>query len=176
MRKAAVPHAQVIWQDGTAEDTSLPDGSVDLVLCAQSFHWFRPDEALAELHRILRAGGRVALMWNVRDPSHAPTAAYGALLKRAAHGAPAIRRQDAALQLQRNAGFANFRLLTFLHQQRLTADGVLGRALSASYTPLIGTERVALESGLRQLHADCCDAQGLMTLAYVTEVYLAERP
>ena len=45
MRGAAAPHAHVVWVTGTAEATGLPDQSLDLVLCAQSFHWFRTEEA-----------------------------------------------------------------------------------------------------------------------------------
>src|SRR5262245_47354984 len=64
MRRAASSHPRVQWTGGTAEATGLQSASVDLVLCAQSFHWFRPFPALTEFTRILRPGGRLALMWN----------------------------------------------------------------------------------------------------------------
>ena len=54
---------------GTAEATGLADRSVSLVTCAQAFHWFSDQAALAEIHRVLRPGGRLALVWNVRDES-----------------------------------------------------------------------------------------------------------
>src|SRR5688500_14656893 len=40
MRAAAAPHAGVRWHGGRAQATGLPDASVDLVLCAQAYHWF----------------------------------------------------------------------------------------------------------------------------------------
>jgi len=43
---------------GAAEDIPLPDQSVDCVAVGQAFHWFRHDEAMPELHRVLRPGGR----------------------------------------------------------------------------------------------------------------------
>jgi ubiquinone/menaquinone biosynthesis C-methylase UbiE len=52
---------------GTAEAIPLPDESVDAIVCAQAFHWFDPGPALAEIHRVLRPGGAVALVYNSRD-------------------------------------------------------------------------------------------------------------
>jgi len=52
---------------GTAAAIPLPDASADAVVCAQSFHWFATREALQEICRVLKPGGRLALVWNVRD-------------------------------------------------------------------------------------------------------------
>ena len=56
-------------RDGTATAIPLPDNSVDAVTCAQAFHWFATKEALTEIHRVLKPGGRFGLIWNVRDES-----------------------------------------------------------------------------------------------------------
>src|SRR4051794_7813043 len=48
MRAAAAPHENVTWLTATAESTGLADASVDLVVCAQSFHWFRATDAIRE--------------------------------------------------------------------------------------------------------------------------------
>lgn len=52
---------------GTAEEIPLPDNSVDAVLVAQAWHWFDPELAVKEVTRVLRPGGRLGLVWNVRD-------------------------------------------------------------------------------------------------------------
>ncbi|GAY18885.1 class I SAM-dependent methyltransferase [Mycobacterium sp. shizuoka-1] len=52
---------------GTAEQIPLPDDSVDAVLVAQAWHWFDPQQAVAEVARVLRPGGRLGLVWNARD-------------------------------------------------------------------------------------------------------------
>lgn len=65
---------------GTAEALPLPDGSVDAVVCAQAFHWFANGQALREMHRVLRPGGRLGLVWNVRDARVDWVAAITALI------------------------------------------------------------------------------------------------
>jgi len=56
---------------GTAEELPLPGESVDGVFAAQAFHWFRKDEALPEIARVLRGGGVFAVVWNGPDETRA---------------------------------------------------------------------------------------------------------
>jgi SAM-dependent methyltransferase len=55
--------------DGSGEQTTLADRSVDLVTAAQSFHWLNPEAALREFRRILKSNGFYALIWNELDTS-----------------------------------------------------------------------------------------------------------
>jgi ubiquinone/menaquinone biosynthesis C-methylase UbiE len=57
--------------DGTAEAIPLPDASVDAVFVAEAFHWFDLARAPAEIARVLRPGGGLAVMWNMAD-EHEP--------------------------------------------------------------------------------------------------------
>lgn len=75
---AAAPSVEV--HDGTAEALPLPDETVDVVTVAQAFHWFDPPVALAEIHRVLRAGGHLFLLWNTRDRSVGWVRQFGDLL------------------------------------------------------------------------------------------------
>ena len=61
----AAPGAEPL--DGVAEAIPLGDASVDAVVAAQAFHWFAPERTAAELARVLRPRGAVALLWNRRD-------------------------------------------------------------------------------------------------------------
>lgn len=63
----ALVHPETELLAGSAERMPLPDGSLDAVVCAQSFHWFSAEAALAEFRRVLVPGGRVGLIWNRRD-------------------------------------------------------------------------------------------------------------
>jgi len=55
--------------DGTAQSMTFGDAMCDAVVCAQAFHWFATEAVLAEIHRVLRPGGKLGLVWNVRDES-----------------------------------------------------------------------------------------------------------
>jgi SAM-dependent methyltransferase len=55
--------------DGTGESIPLPDSTADAVLCAQAWHWVAPERAVPEAARVLRPGGRLGLVWNLRDVS-----------------------------------------------------------------------------------------------------------
>ena len=54
---------------GTAEALPLREASLDAVAVAQAFHWFDAGAAFGELARVLRPGGRLGIVWNVRDRS-----------------------------------------------------------------------------------------------------------
>ncbi|MEY2433779.1 MAG: hypothetical protein QOC92_3504 [Acidimicrobiaceae bacterium] len=60
-----LPEVEVL--DGTAEAIPAEDGSFDAVTVAQAFHWFKFDPALAEIRRVLRPGGGLAILFNQRD-------------------------------------------------------------------------------------------------------------
>lgn len=62
---ANVPEARVV--QATAEEIPLPSRSVDVVIAAQAFHWFDHGRAVPEMARVLRPGGALALVWNLRD-------------------------------------------------------------------------------------------------------------
>src|SRR5262249_17303161 len=60
-------HSGVEAKQGSAERIPLADASVDVVVCAQSFHWFANINALSGVRRVLERGGVLQLDWDVRD-------------------------------------------------------------------------------------------------------------
>ena len=62
---AAQPAVRAL--SGTADALPLADASLDAIVCAQAFHWFATRAALDEFARVLKPGGRLGLVWNVRD-------------------------------------------------------------------------------------------------------------
>jgi len=169
--------ASIEYCIGSGEHTGMPDGGADLVLCAQSFHWFDPPAALREFHRVLKLGGRLALMWNVKDSSDEFSAGFVRNSDRA--------QADAALRglkvNEHRAGdptiggyFGNVRMKAFTISQSLDLDGLLGRARSASYFPTAEPLKTELENDLRDLFARH-QRDGVVALRYRTEVTLADR-
>ncbi len=53
----------------SAEETGLPNASMDFVVFAQSWHWVREEDAAAEVARILAPGGVVCALWNQLEVS-----------------------------------------------------------------------------------------------------------
>jgi SAM-dependent methyltransferase len=92
MRRKIAPPVEAM--DGTAESMPLADGSVDAVVVAQAFHWFRHDEALAEIARVLRPGGGLALLWNRRDESVSWVDALSRVIEWRAHQVSEYDRTD----------------------------------------------------------------------------------
>jgi len=56
--------------NASADDIELGEESVDFVTAAQAFHWFDRASFQKECRRILKNGGKVVLVWNVRDFEH----------------------------------------------------------------------------------------------------------
>lgn len=175
MRRVAAPHPLVDWRAGTAEATGLGAASVDVVVCAQAFHWFRPADALAEFHRILRPGGRLILMWNHRDDHDPLTRGYIAAIHAIQGRHPAERHELEPGTVEAGGGFAPPERLTFAHGQPLDRDGLVGRAASASYAPAAGAAFEELARQLRALHDRYRDASGRVVLRYETIVYRSAR-
>lgn len=172
MRDSAEPHPRVTWLAGQAERTGLPDAAADLVTAFQAFHWFDPEPALAEMRRILRPGGRVALVWNKRDRADPFTAAYGELVARLATTPPAEERGSPAA-LAASPHFGGVRTVVIPHAQPLALEGILGRARSTSYLPQEGARAEELFREIEALHRRFAGAGGLVALAYATEVHVA---
>ena len=175
MRSAAAAHERLTWVDGTAEATGLGSGSVDLVLCAQSFHWFRPPEALAEFARILGPRRRLALMWNRRSATDPLTAGYRQAIFDVGGDVAAERMPFDPGVIAGSGLFAPPDRLTFPNAQRLDLDGLIGRARSASYVPKSGEQGARLLTLLGGLHERYADAEGFVTLVYETDIFLSSR-
>jgi ubiquinone/menaquinone biosynthesis C-methylase UbiE len=151
---------------GSAEEIPLPDGSVDAVFVGQAFHWFREDDALAEMHRVIRPGGGFALLWNTWDEEDPLLHAIDALLASMQPGGP--RRERGRIETPL---FGAVERRTFRQARTLTGAELADWAASTS--PVFNApeaEREALLTRVRELAGD-----GPVEVAVGTDVVVADR-
>jgi SAM-dependent methyltransferase len=118
---------------GTAEAIPVRGGSLDAVTVGQAFHWFDAGRAVAELGRVLRPGGRLALIWNARDESQTWVAEVTAILDRHAGDAPRYRDGRWRAAFDTADRFTPLRHRTFRHVHQLDRAAVLDRFASISF-------------------------------------------
>ncbi len=137
--------------EGRAESTGLPSASVDLVTAGQAFHWFEPSATRAEFLRILKPGGRAALVWNERQTETSPfMEGYEALLRTHGTDYAEIRGLDPTPEsIERFFGGRRFEMAAVAHHQDLDFEGLRGRLLSSSYVPEEGAP--AFDAMMRDL-------------------------
>jgi len=163
-----------IAMSGTAEEIPLADESVDAVTVAQAFHWFRADEALREIRRVLRPGGGLALIWNTRDDRDPVNAAISEILEPFDRDTPRRRQRDPRTVLDGNGLFTPCEAALFKHRQKLDEEGLVERVLSISF--IASASRSVRDGVEERVRALAQEHEGRIRVPYVTELYLAYRP
>jgi ubiquinone/menaquinone biosynthesis C-methylase UbiE len=149
--------------DGSAEVTTLPDHSVDLITIGQALHWFDLPSARAEFVRILQPGGRCAVIYNERrlggDPFHD---GYERILREFGTDYESVRskypQQQKLEEFFRSpkAATAPMQQASFPNAQEFDFKGLLGRILSSSYMPQPGHPRyTAMLHSIEELFSQC---------------------
>lgn len=160
---------------GTAEASTLPDHSVDLVTCAQAAHWFHREKALPEFQRILKPNGHLILIWNDRDPSRT---AFGRDYERLVvkYGTDYSAVQSLGRSLSGDDFFAPFHCdkRTLENFQDFDYEALQGRLLSSSYAPQ--REDPSCTSMLLELRElfDVHQRNGRVRMEYDTNIYFGK--
>lgn len=158
--------------DGTAESLPLDDASVDGVVVAQAFHWFDGPRALAELARVLRPGGRLAVVFNVRDERDPVQAALERVWEPYRGDTPTHRTGAWQRAFEPAEPFTPLAHGAFRNEQRVSSDQLVDRVVSVSFiATLDGAQRAAVEAEVRSLLAD----EAEVVLPYSTDVFWTER-
>ena len=159
---------------GTAEETTLPAGSVDLVVAGQAFHWFDAPKTRAEFQRILRQGAVIVLMWNTRRLGTSPfLRAYEDLLQQFGTDYREVAHtnvdQSTLATFFRPGAFRSFKLD---NEQVFDLEGARGRLRSSSYTPPVGHSNH--EPMMRELDRifDRYNEAGRVRFEYDSELYI----
>lgn len=165
---AALPAVDAL--PGTAERTGLPDASVDAVTIAQAWHWVDPPAASDEIARILRPGGQVAAIWNVRDQETDWVARWTEIVHRGDTLETSYRDPELS------DAFTAPEHATFHWAQRLRAADLRTLAASRSHLILLPPDqRDALLDDIDRLVATHPDLRGRewIEVPYRTECYRA---
>jgi len=173
MRAAAAPNSLVRWIDGTAEATGLEEASVDLVVAFQAFHWFRPEDALREMLRVVRPAGRAAVVYNERNEDVPFNGAYGEIVRRHQTGGNERRRAAGLEAFESFPGWRVVRRVLVDNEQVMDRAGVVRRASSTSNLPQSGPAAEALRRELDAL-IDAHAAGGRVTMRLRTILDLAD--
>ena len=164
-----VPEAEALA--GSAEAIPLADGAVDVITVGQAFHWFRPVEALAEMQRVLRPRGGVALLWNQWDDADPLQREIDDLLdplrsERARRDADIARSTLASSPL-----FGAIDDRVFRHGRALDADRLVEWVSSTSAVVKAAPhDRARIEAQVRELAGD-----GEVELTLLTSVLAFDR-
>jgi ubiquinone/menaquinone biosynthesis C-methylase UbiE len=129
---------------GSAEAIPLPDRSVDAVVVGQAWHWVDAARAVPEVARVLTPGGRLGLIWNVRDGRADWVRRIGQILDdRVSRRAPEVGPPFGAVETRH-----------FRWTHRISSDQLLDLVASRSYVILMPSdERAAVLAQVRQLMA-----------------------
>jgi ubiquinone/menaquinone biosynthesis C-methylase UbiE len=163
---------------GTAEHIPVASASVDAVVCAQAFHWFATPAALAEIHRVLKPGGALGLIWNQRDESVDWLAALGKLFERYEGDAPRMKSGEWR-KVFPAPGFTPLQEVRFPHTHVGPPERVIiDRFMSVSFiAALSAAERQQALTEIRNLIARSSALAGRseVSVPYVTMAFHCRR-
>lgn len=149
---------------GSAEAIPLPDASVDVVAVGQAFHWFDLEVALAEMHRVLRPTGGMALLSNERDWPE-----LDAIVDRLR--VSSASDDDSYERLVETPLFTRFEKRSFAHADLVDADVVVERISSISF--VIAADRTARSEALGDVRT--LVGEGTVEFPMITTVIAADR-
>jgi SAM-dependent methyltransferase len=169
--EARVPGADV--RPGRAEDLPLDDGDVDAVVGAQMWHWVQLEEAVAEVARVLRPGGTLGLLWNLRDEGVAWMAELGAVF-----GGEDVHNGAAHVVMPPGAPFTATAARDFRWSQELAPSDIVDLVATRSHVQVLpDDERAAVLARVGDFIEShpAVAGRGRIVMPYVTSCWRATR-
>ena len=168
----------VIGLNGTAELIPVGDGSVDIVICAQAFHWFNATKAGAEIFRILKAGGYIVMVWNRCDESYCWVKSLTEIINPFSSDTPQFQTSDWKIPFKEGTRFSSLKSKEFAHSHLGDSNMVLDRVLSTSFiAKLPDREKNRIKKKVDELISITPDLQGAQVkFPYKTELFWCQKP
>ncbi len=172
LERLAMRHPAIPTLVGTAESLPLPDASFDAAVFGQSWHWVDPPRASREVARVLRPGGALGLIWNMRDTAvpwveELTGIMHGSAAEELiAGGGPTVGEPFGAVETR-----------LFRWANPITVDGLVELVSSRSYIITAPErERAEILERVRELGGQVADHSGALELPYVTHAFRAAAP
>ncbi|PSL44919.1 methyltransferase family protein [Chitinophaga niastensis] len=157
---------------GTAERTTLPDASIDLIVAGTAFHWFEQSATRKEFQRIASKDAYVVLMWNVRQTALPFEKGYDKLLHQFGTDYKDMQHRNVgASQLATFFTQGTFKEKAFSNAQIFDFAALKGRLLSSSYIP--EKEHPSYDTMMKALEElfQRYQEQGMVKFHYETMLY-----
>jgi len=157
---------------GTAEQTNLPDASVDYIVSCQAFHWFDRAKAQAEFRRVARSNAWFVVMWNERQLDATPFLRdYEQLLQRFGTDYGAVKDRYPSTDEMQTCFSEQFHHFTLPNEQSFDFAGLRGRLLSSSYVPAEDDPRAGAMLAELERIFNTRQENGRVTVLYDTLLY-----
>lgn len=161
--------------NATAEATTLPRHSIDLIVAGQAFHWFDDSQAKLEFKRVVKPEGWVVLVWNgFLVETSALVRGYQELLMEYGTDYKEVNREIEDCDIAAFFSPSECRQARFPFKQVFDFEGLKGRLLSASYAPEPSDARFGqMINDLRQVFL-ANEEDGKVDFDYETVVYYGQ--
>jgi SAM-dependent methyltransferase len=165
--------------DGTAEAIPVADASADALVVAQAFHWFDGERALPEIHRVMREGARLGLIWNIRDEASDWSEQLTAIFDRlSGPDAPRYKHGRWRTAFESTDLFGPLHHWVAYHVHEVSRHAFIDRVLSVSYVASASpAEREHVLAEVTELLNTDPELRGKdeLVMPYRTDVYTADR-
>ncbi len=140
MRKAAEgllsEYENFISVHGSSEETNLEDHSIDVIVCAQAFHWFDREKTKKEFTHIANKGAHLVLLFNDRKESEPFQQDYQKLIEQYSIDYNEVSHRNISEEIIADFYAPHkFKKFIFHYEQHFDLEGLTGRVLSSSYMP-----------------------------------------
>jgi ubiquinone/menaquinone biosynthesis C-methylase UbiE len=159
--------------DATAEETTLKNNNIDLIIAGQAFHWFDKQKCKTEFRRILKPEGNVVLMWNDRRTDSTPfLRSYEDFIKMFATDYLEVNHKNIDEKIFNDFyGPENYKMKSFDNFQYFDLEGLKGRILSSSYMPPEGHKDFDFMMSVLKKIFNRFQENGKVTIEYDTKIY-----
>jgi len=168
--------ANFVSVDAPAEHTRINDHSIDFVTAAQAFHWFDELVFRAECKRILRPGGKVVLVWNVRDYSNEIVQKDYAIRERYCIDRGGLGENGGPPKDTRFFAYGICETMVFQNDLILDRNAYIGMNLTRSYAPTKESHPDKFHGFVSELGMlfDECSVNGILAFPHTTRSFVGD--